>query len=164
MLQYKIEYGGKLAPTFVEIEGKWENDVLHGFGTLTVNGTKIYEGNWVNGSMSLRKPDSSASAREGGQGNSDKGVKDSKLFSSDLALSDPATFDALWMLCSNTNITDDASLDEQNEAANAKQSNWLSTFMDEKLNLKEHRDVLDFISISASWFMGCLIIFLIFIA
>lgn len=163
-LQYKVDYGGKLAPTFVVVEGQWENNVLHGVGSLNVNGTEVYEGNWVNGSMSLRKPSPSSTGKDLDKGGSDQGDEDSKLLGSDLDLSNPATLDGIWMLCSNTFIEDDAEVEDQNDKANAKKSNWLSTFADETLNLKEHRDLLDFISMSSSWFLGCLIIFLIFIA
>ena len=35
--------------TSIILEGNWQGDVLHDYGVLRVNGTRIYAGNWFNG-------------------------------------------------------------------------------------------------------------------
>ena len=147
-LEYKLDYGGNLAPTFVIAEGEWENDVMHGLGSLTINGVKVYEGNWKHGSICLRKTDSAE-----------------ECTISDLDLSNPAILDSMWMLSSNTYILQDVVDGEnQEEACIKNRSSWLGRFMNDTLNLKQYTDTFEFLSLTGSWFMVCLLIFLIFIA
>ena len=177
--------------TSIILEGNWQDDVLHGYGVLRVNGTQIYAGNWFNGHIMLSGSIDIEGAyhTEDEMKLKDKGQSDFSFVPVD-ALG-PDVFESLWMFTSGVqcapflaestligsgrgeNVGKSPEDVDEEDIEPHQEHQWWTALFGSKINASNTktdsasdgpRDLIEFLLLSLTWFVACLILFLLFLS
>ena len=178
VLEYQCSVNSGVTTTSITMDGKWQDNVLHGYGILRINGTQIYAGNWFNGNMMLSGPVDVEGARHSANDRmrmKDKNQSDLSLI--DIDALEPHIFEAMWMFISD--VQSASFLAENKSRGAGLRMKGGKSFMDfEEEDIEPHdsseikttsaseepRDLAEFVLMSMTWFIGCILIFLLFLS
>lgn len=178
VLEYTCSSGLGMVSTTIILDGKWQNDMLHGYGVLRINGVQIYAGNWFNGEMALSAPMDV------------EGASRTQTELIDMDALEPEVLEAVWMFTSGMQSAPFLTIDttkreskgggdeiptemEKEDVESQHEHKWWTLLFGPRIDTKYTmrlpdsegpRDLFEFLLMSVTWFIACLVIFLLFLS